>query len=70
MGIGLVSDDSGGGENCDRWAVSGSGVQTVADNATPTFIATTFWIKAEEWKGSIREAIDFAMDEQEDDCEE
>jgi hypothetical protein len=58
-GAALLSDDFG------HWAVSGSGFQNITDgnDATPTEdtpidIQSTFWVDADEWKGSLREALD------------
>ena len=51
----LVSDDAG------RWACVVSVFQNVPDNDKATDISTTFWIEADEWKNSIREAIDYAI---------
>ena len=54
QGYGLISDDFG------RWAISSSGMQNIPDNAdVPSYIATTFFIEAADWKPSIREAIDY-----------
>lgn len=51
-GYGLISDDFG------RWAVSGDGMQNVPeDTSIPNEIITTFFVEAEQWKPSIREAI-------------
>uniref|UniRef100_A0A6M3KSS2 Uncharacterized protein n=1 Tax=viral metagenome TaxID=1070528 RepID=A0A6M3KSS2_9ZZZZ len=57
-GMGLISDDAG------RWAMSTSGMQNVPDCETPIAIASTFFVEAEEWKPSIREAIDYAIEEE------
>ena len=51
-GVALVSDDAG------RWAVAGSGFQNVPSRQEPIDITTTFFIEADEWKPSIREAIE------------
>lgn len=53
-GCGLVSDDAG------HWAVSGSGIQNVHDE-TPIDLATTYVVLADEWKPSVRDAIDAAV---------
>jgi len=61
QGSALVSDDFG------HWAVSNSGFQNVPDNIDiPNDIQTTFFIKAEEWKPSIREAIQAAKEKYDD----
>ena len=54
-GCGLISDDAG------RWAVSTSGIQNVPSPDEPVYIDTTFFVEANEWKSSIREAIDYAV---------
>lgn len=53
-GFALVSDDRG------RWAVVTDGVQNVPEKY-PSDISTSFWIKADEWRSSVREAIDAAI---------
>lgn len=51
-GSALVSDDFG------RWAVTTAGIQNVPEDISiPSDIETMFYIKAAEWKPSIREAI-------------
>ncbi len=54
-GAGLISDDAG------RWAVTVSGMQNVPDPDKASDISTLFFVEAQEWKGSIRKAIDFAI---------
>lgn len=54
-GFALVNDDAG------RWAVVSDGMQNVPDNDKAIYIATTFFIKAKDWRPSIRGAIDAAM---------
>jgi len=54
-GFALVSDDAG------RWAVATTGTQNVPSPDKPIDISSIFWIEADEWKPSIREAIDDAM---------
>lgn len=53
-GCGLISDDAG------HWAVSGSGMQNVPQDP-PCYVATTFMVEADEWKPTVREAIDAAI---------
>ncbi len=53
-GFALVSDDGG------RWAVVTDGAQSVPDRY-PSDISTLFWIKADEWCPTVREAIDAAI---------
>ena len=57
FGFGLISDDNG------HWAVAGDGVQTCPDGPEPQEIDTTFFVEADKWKDSVREAIDEAVDE-------
>lgn len=64
-GSGVISDDYG------RWAVPEGGFQNLNDDAgnfvtdRAIDIESTFVVSAEEWKPSIREAIDAAMDKEE-----
>ncbi len=58
-GCGLISDDAG------RWAVACSGVQNVPDGDEASDIATSFFVKALEWRTTVREAIDAAIAEEE-----
>lgn len=52
-GCGLISDDFG------NWAVSDSGMQNIPENpGEPSYIATTFFVEADEWHPSIREALE------------
>lgn len=48
---GVINDDAG------RWAVSEDGMQNVPDNDVPIDISTTFFVEADQWRPSIREAI-------------
>jgi hypothetical protein len=54
--IGLINDDNG------HWAVSGPRAQNCPESGDPQDIDTTFFVFAEEWKNSIREAIDAVME--------
>lgn len=60
-GCALLSDDFG------NWAVSTMGMQNIPDpvpeKGTPGDIGTSHFVKADEWKPSIRDAIDAAMAE-------
>ena len=47
----LISDDDG------RWACVVDGIQNIPEEE-PSDIVTSFFIEKEEWKDSIREAID------------
>jgi hypothetical protein len=58
-GIGLVHDDN------RHWAVSGTGMQNVVTGDDPHDVQTTFFVEAREWRKTIREAIDAAMDGEE-----
>ena len=57
-GAGLISDDAG------RWVVSESGMQNVPDLDKAIDISTSFFIKAGDWRNSIREAIKVAMEKE------
>lgn len=52
FGCALISDDNG------HWAVSGDGMQNVPSSGRPEDIQTTFFVEADRWHPSIREAID------------
>jgi len=58
-GYGLISDDAG------RWVVSGVGMQNVPNPDEAIDIDTSFFIEAASWRPSVREAIDFAIGEDE-----
>lgn len=47
----LIFDDNG------HWAVTSAGVQDVSLEEGPSDISTCFFIEAEEWKDTIREAV-------------
>lgn len=47
----LIFDDNG------HWAVSSAGIQDVSLGEEPSDISTCFFIEAEEWKNTIREAV-------------
>ena len=55
--IGLVHDDNG------HWAVSGSGIQNCPVGRDPEDIDTTFFVFKGEWRNTIREAIDAAIED-------
>ena len=59
FGCGLVNDDNG------HWAVSYDGIQNVPAGSEASDITTSFWIEKHQWRNSVREAIDDAMDESE-----
>jgi hypothetical protein len=54
-GAGLISDDNG------HWAVSTTGVQKVIEGGSPINLETLFLVFREEWRDTVREAIDAAM---------
>lgn len=56
-GQALISDD------CKCWAVSWDGMQNVPDTDYPDSILTTHYINKEDWKHSVRDAIDVAIAE-------
>lgn len=62
QGYGLISDD------CGHWAVSTSGFQSVP-RIPPGDLDTHFWVYKNQWKTSIREAIDAAIAEEEEDAQ-
>jgi len=57
QGAALVSDDD------THWCVSFTGIQNLPEE-TPADITTTFVVDKDEWKPSIREAIDAAIKEE------
>ena len=59
-GAGLISDDAG------RWAISEAGMQNVPDFDTAIDITTTFFVEANDWRDSIREAIKVGMRREKD----
>jgi hypothetical protein len=63
LGFGLINDDNG------HWAVSGSGMQNCPMGDEPEDIQTTFFVEAGKWKNSVREAIQAAIDEDEDEAD-
>ena len=54
---GLINDD------CGRWAVSHDGMQSISLKmlTEPCDVHTTFFITADKWRNSVREAIDAAI---------
>lgn len=50
-GCGLISDDAG------HWVVATEGMQNVPENP-PEDIDSRFFVTAEEWKPSVREALE------------
>ncbi len=59
--LGLLNDDNG------HWAVSTSGMQNCPSGRDPEDIDTTFFVFKGEWKNSVREAIESAIDEEKED---
>ena len=52
----LINDDAG------HWAVTENGTQNIPIDA-PCDILTTFWIEKNQWKNSVREALEaFALE--------
>lgn len=56
----LIYDDAG------HWAVATEGVQQVLVSEEAQAISTTFWVPAELWRGSAREAIRDFLDKEDD----
>jgi hypothetical protein len=54
QGFALVSDDN------IHWACVSAGMQAVPVSDGPQDITTIFFIEKEEWRSSVREAIEFA----------
>jgi hypothetical protein len=62
QGCNLISDDGG------QWALSTSGIQPVPEGGRFTeTVAINSWVDPEEWKPSVRAAIDFVMDRDDSD---
>jgi hypothetical protein len=55
----LINDDNG------HWACVSDGMQNVPMDTEACDIQTTFFIEKDQWQNTIREAIDFAIKEQE-----
>lgn len=53
---GLIHDDNG------HYALSFSGMQDVSFGKEPTDICTSFFVEAKEWKGTVREAVIYALE--------
>lgn len=53
----VINDDNG------HWAVSEEGYQTISVGKEPKDCQTTFFIAADKWKDSIREAVNTYLDE-------
>ena len=51
----LINDDNG------HWACVSDGVQSVPMGDDPCDVQTAFFIEKDQWKHSIREAIDYSM---------
>lgn len=58
FGCALVNDDNG------HWCVTWDGIQSVPLEEGPVDVSTTFWVERHQWRNSVREAIDAAMDEE------
>jgi len=60
FGIALVSDDNG------HWAIAGDGMQNIiCDDGTFDMVAN-FFIEKRFWRDSVREAIDVAMEDEDE----
>lgn len=58
---GIINDDDG------HWAVTDDGMQNVPNAGGPPIdIQTTFFVKADKWKGTLRAAINAYLDEKPD----
>ena len=60
-GYALISDDNG------HWACVCDGFQNCPMDDEICDIQSVFWIEKQHWKNSIREAIDFAIHEDDND---
>jgi len=56
FGCALVNDDNA------HWTVAFDGMQNVPEGEGPCDIATSFFIEADRWANSVREAIDAAIE--------
>jgi hypothetical protein len=56
QGCGLISDDQG------RWAVSAMGMQNLPNDDEPFDFVGSFFVEASDWRPTIREAIDAAVE--------
>ena len=57
---GLINDDNG------HWALVFDGMQNVPTGDAPEDISTSFFIEAHQWRDTVREAIDAALEESEE----
>jgi hypothetical protein len=57
-GLGLISDDAG------RWAISDAGIQNIPNQKKAIDIASTFFVEANDWRKSIREAVIAAIEKE------
>lgn len=58
FGMSIVSDDDG------RWACTTDGFQNVPESDGAFDLSTSFFIKKDQFRNSIREAIELAMEEE------
>lgn len=56
---GIINDDKG------HWAVSGCGMQSIQPGPGPDDVDTSFYVEADSWKPTIREAIEAYLDQDE-----
>jgi hypothetical protein len=54
----LLYDDNG------HWALVFDGFQTLCTEDKPIDIETTFWVKAEDWKDNIYDAVIWSLKEE------
>jgi hypothetical protein len=59
FGCALVNDDNG------HWAVASAGMQNVPESDGPFDFLATFAIEKRFWRSSVREAIDAAIEDEE-----
>ena len=60
----VLNDDNG------HWAVSGTGMQTICSDGGPYDIKTSFYVAKDQWKPSIRDAINTYLDAAEIDTDD
>ena len=60
MAINVLNDDNG------HWAVTADGYQSVTYGDDPVDVDTHFWVSARHWKPTLREALKFFLDDEEE----
>jgi len=58
--IAVINDDNG------HWAVVADGYQSISDGDDPVDVDTHFWISARHWKSTLREALKFFLEDDDD----